>query len=255
MTEQYRTHADKVVDSLAANPSDDVIADESRTLVGSELLDLITRLSHALAAQGVSRGNTVAILAPIAIEAIAIRYAATRLGCVTVLAIGPIPGVPTDLLALARDASTASLRIDVDESDPCVLVATGLEGKRSQCRCVRPAGRPRADARSPATDLHAAALHRPDSRRHRSDRRRSTGAASHIRARDDREHDRREAGHAPRPGRAAARRTPRRDRHREPRPVVAHRDQSYRCRRLTGPPSPTSRPGRAQLSRSSLRCK
>lgn len=125
MTEQYRTHADKVVDSLAANPSDDVIADESRTLVGSELLDLITRLSHALAAQGVSRGNTVAILAPIAIEAIAIRYAATRLGCVTVLAIGPIPGVPTDLLALARDASTASLRIDVDESDPCVLVATG----------------------------------------------------------------------------------------------------------------------------------
>lgn len=166
MTEYYRTHADKVVDALAAHPSDDVISDETRTLTGSEFLDLITRLTHVLAGQGLTRGNTVAILAPITIEAIAVRYAATRLGCVTVLcpdagtperlsvflsrinadvviafpdtalgitpisapivlAIGSIPGVPTDLLALTEDASTDSLRVDIDESYPCVLVATG----------------------------------------------------------------------------------------------------------------------------------
>lgn len=111
--------------------------------------------------------GTVAILAPVAIEAIAVRYAATRLGCVTalcpdagtperlqvflsrihadvviaspdtavgitttsapvVLAMGAIPGVAIDLLAVANDSPTAPLRVHVGVDDTCVLVATGV---------------------------------------------------------------------------------------------------------------------------------
>lgn len=162
---QYRTHADKVMEALSSHPADDVISDETRTFTGAELLELTTRLTHALAARGLSRGDTVAIVAPIAIEAIAIRYAATRLGCVTVLC--PDAGTPErfsvflsrinadavivfpdtaaaitadsaalvlgvgpvdgipDLLVQAESTSTTPLRIDVGADDPCVLVATG----------------------------------------------------------------------------------------------------------------------------------
>ncbi|WP_207837193.1 class I adenylate-forming enzyme family protein [Williamsia soli] len=159
------THADKVMDSLSSRPDEDVISDENRSFTASEFFDLTTRLTHVLAAHGLGRGDTVAVLAPIAIEAIAIRYAATRLGCVTVLC--PDAGTPQrlsvflsrigadaaivfpdtaaafpsgsvsvvlgvgpiegvpDLLTAVGSAPTTPLRVDLGPDEPCVLVATG----------------------------------------------------------------------------------------------------------------------------------
>jgi fatty-acyl-CoA synthase len=58
-------------------------------MTAGELLDLIARLAEVLRVEGAAIGNTVAIVAPITIEALAVRYAAGMLGCATVYCPNP----------------------------------------------------------------------------------------------------------------------------------------------------------------------
>ncbi|WP_168186961.1 AMP-binding protein [Williamsia sp. 1138] len=106
-THEGVTHADKAMDSLSSRPDEDVISDENRSFAASEFFDLTTRLTHVLAAHGLGGGDTVAILTSVAIEAIAIRYAATRLECATVLC--PDAGTPQRLsVFLSRISADAA---------------------------------------------------------------------------------------------------------------------------------------------------
>lgn len=76
-----------LVQQLAVDPNRVIItdADTGRTLTAQQFSDLIAGLAAALDSTGeVARGSVVAIIAPISVEALAVRYAAGLLGCVTV---------------------------------------------------------------------------------------------------------------------------------------------------------------------------
>lgn len=160
-----------LVQRLAVGPDRVIITDAGtgRTVTAGQFSDLVARLAVALdRTNAVARGDTVAIIAPITVEALAVRYAAGLLGCVTVycpdagaparlskfldtigahllilfpetaaalgevsplraFSVGPVPGLPVDLLSTASTVHASRLA-DVaarPASDPCVLVATG----------------------------------------------------------------------------------------------------------------------------------
>ena len=85
------TYLGRLFQALAAD-SDRVVvidADAERSMTAAALVDLITRLAEAFRLVGVTIGNTVAIIAPTTIEALAVRYGAGLLGCVTVYCPNP----------------------------------------------------------------------------------------------------------------------------------------------------------------------
>lgn len=150
--------------TLGADPGRVVAidADTGRHTSAAELAALIGRIAYALREAGVTNGSLVALAAPITVEAIAARYAASMLGAATVycanaadperfvplltalqpdtvivfpetaaaaqtarnaLSVGPVPGVDVDLLTTGPGTVTEIAH--VDPSATCVFVSSG----------------------------------------------------------------------------------------------------------------------------------
>jgi len=92
----FRSHAQRILDHAVAQPTRVLLEDAQRQITACQLDHAVRRMAHRLAAEGVQAGGVVALAAPVPIEAIVARYAATLLGCITTLC--PSSTVP-DLLA------------------------------------------------------------------------------------------------------------------------------------------------------------
>jgi fatty-acyl-CoA synthase len=93
--EPFRSFAERIVAHAEAQPDRVLISEPGRALTAGEFAGLVARLARALEASGLGRGMRVAILATISPEALAVRYAAATLGCVTVFC--PNTGDPSRL--------------------------------------------------------------------------------------------------------------------------------------------------------------
>ncbi|WP_078888466.1 AMP-binding protein [Streptomyces sclerotialus] len=77
----FRTYVEDNLDALAADPGRELLVHGDRRLTAGQFCDLVHRMAHAMAAQGVERGTTVTLLSGNLPEAIAARYAANLVGC------------------------------------------------------------------------------------------------------------------------------------------------------------------------------
>ena len=93
--ETFRSFAERIVGHAEAQPDRILISEPGRALRAGEFAGLVARLARALEASGLDRGMRMAILATISPEALAVRYAAATLGCVTVFC--PNTGDPSRL--------------------------------------------------------------------------------------------------------------------------------------------------------------
>jgi fatty-acyl-CoA synthase len=91
----FRSFAERIVGHAEAQPDRVLIGGPGRALTAGEFAGLVARLARALETSGLGRGTRVAILATISAEALAVRYAAATLGCVTVFC--PNTGDPSRL--------------------------------------------------------------------------------------------------------------------------------------------------------------
>lgn len=80
-TRQFRTHVERNLDVLGAEPGRTAVLHEDRRFSAGELRGLVYRMARALLAQGVRRGQVVTLLSGNLPETIAARYAANLLGC------------------------------------------------------------------------------------------------------------------------------------------------------------------------------
>lgn len=161
------TYLDSLFRILDAEPDREVLvdADTGRTVTATEFIELVERLAEALRVSGgVSARDLVAIVAPITVEGLAVRYAAAHLGCATVycpdadrperlsvfldridadllivfpetpargvrfrhvVSVGTVAGVDVDLAAVDVAQWRRRVPTVVAASDRCVLVATG----------------------------------------------------------------------------------------------------------------------------------
>ncbi|MFJ8948696.1 AMP-binding protein [Streptomyces sp. NPDC102384] len=80
-SEPFRTFIEDNLAALAAHPDREVLVYEDRRLTAGQFNDLVHRMAHAIAAQGVTRESTVTLLSGNLPETIAARYAANLVGC------------------------------------------------------------------------------------------------------------------------------------------------------------------------------
>ncbi|MEU9480417.1 AMP-binding protein [Streptomyces sp. NPDC048191] len=106
----FRTEAEQILDTLTMNPERVTLVHQHRRLTASELLGLTHRLAWALDAQGIERGHTVTLLTDNLPEAIAVRYAASLLGCRLTQLYGKLP--TSTQAAMARDVETHTFITD-----------------------------------------------------------------------------------------------------------------------------------------------
>ena len=96
----FRSHAQRILDHAVAQPTRVVLEDARRQITGRQLDHAVRGVAHRFAAEGVQAGCVVALAAPVSIEAIVARYAATLLGCITTLC--PNSTVPDRLADFLR---------------------------------------------------------------------------------------------------------------------------------------------------------
>lgn len=77
----FRPYVEDNLDALEAHPDREILVYGDRRLTAGQFRDLVHRMAHAIAAQGVERGTTVTLLSGNLPEAIAVRYAANLAGC------------------------------------------------------------------------------------------------------------------------------------------------------------------------------
>lgn len=85
----FRSHAELVMDAAAAAGQDVLITDDHRSISGLDFVADVQRLARDLRQRGYGRGCTVGIAAGITIDALAVRYAACLAGCTTVFCPEP----------------------------------------------------------------------------------------------------------------------------------------------------------------------
>ncbi|WP_371680802.1 AMP-binding protein [Streptomyces sp. NBC_01276] len=109
-TEHFHSHVEEILDALAKEPGREALVHRDRRVSAGELRGLVHGMARALRAQGVTRGQTVTLLAGNLPETIAARYAAGLLGCaVNHLYAGLSADVHADIL---RDVETRALIVD-----------------------------------------------------------------------------------------------------------------------------------------------
>lgn len=77
----FRTEVEQILDTLTTDPGRDALVHQHRRITAGELRELTHRLAWELHAQGIDRRRTVTLLTGNLPEAIAVRYAASLLGC------------------------------------------------------------------------------------------------------------------------------------------------------------------------------
>ncbi|AZG44565.1 class I adenylate-forming enzyme family protein [Gordonia insulae] len=157
---EFRTHAQLILDRLDEAGDLMVCADATRRCTADEFAREIRSFRHTLAARGVKRGELVALIAPNTVTALAVRFAASLTGAVTVVCPGADSpdrlnaflsgldpatvvvfeaGAAADITAVAADriwdatdpmpdlcaAEDPAAEVSVRADDPCILVATG----------------------------------------------------------------------------------------------------------------------------------
>ncbi len=126
----FRSHAQRILDHAVAQPTRVVLQDGQRQITARQLDHAVRGMAHRFAAEGVQAGCVVALAAPVSIEAIVARYAATLLGCITTLC--PNPTVPdrlaeflqlveADVLICFPGARTAAEAASVQAGMPALL--------------------------------------------------------------------------------------------------------------------------------------
>src|SRR6201999_3133805 len=84
-----------------------MLHDRHRVLRGAQFRRGVANAALDLLARGVVPGSTVALAAPITIEAVLVRYAAARLGCATVVC--PNAADPARLHPFLADVAATDL--------------------------------------------------------------------------------------------------------------------------------------------------
>jgi fatty-acyl-CoA synthase len=114
---------DRVLQRARTGPGDELLVEGDRRVTAGAFAELVERLAGGLRRAGVSPRDRVAIVPTIGIDAIAVRYAALRLGCVA--AFCPNTGV-AGRLARFVDAMGADALV--------VFKQTAAAAEEAQCR-------------------------------------------------------------------------------------------------------------------------
>ncbi|MDH6119740.1 fatty-acyl-CoA synthase [Kitasatospora sp. GAS204A] len=77
----FRTEVQEILDVLGAAPERETLVHQGRRITAGELRDLVYRLAWALRVEGLRRGDTVTLLSGNLPQTLAVRYAASLLGC------------------------------------------------------------------------------------------------------------------------------------------------------------------------------
>src|ERR1700735_4724558 len=100
MTVTASSYIDSLVSVLRGAPARTVLRSAGTGTTGAELLAATYRYARVLDAQGVGRGDLVALLAPNRPEALAVRYAAHLIGAAaTYLSAPPAAGTRAKMIA------------------------------------------------------------------------------------------------------------------------------------------------------------
>ena len=88
----YLSPTAQLLARAAADPDRQLVSDRTRTFTSGEFVALVHRLARALRRQGIDDHSRLALLAPVAVESLALRHAAWLLGGATCYC--PRPGSP-----------------------------------------------------------------------------------------------------------------------------------------------------------------
>jgi fatty-acyl-CoA synthase len=97
----------RVLDRALTEPGREAIVQDGTRLTAAQLSERVHGFAATLAAAGLGPGDRVAIVPTISIDAVAVRYAAALLACVTVLC--PNTGVPGRLARFVGDTGARAL--------------------------------------------------------------------------------------------------------------------------------------------------
>ena len=82
---RFRSHVELILDGGDRDPGQVMLTDRKRSLTVEQFRRGVRNAAVDLLDRGVTRGRTVALAAPISLEAVLVRYAAGLLGCATVM--------------------------------------------------------------------------------------------------------------------------------------------------------------------------
>lgn len=111
----YRSYIDNVEARLRRDAGQIVLIDDHGEHGGGDLLRLIVRFAQVLAARGIGPGHRVGLLAPLTVEAVAMRLAVARLGAAAVFC--PDAGSPDRLAVFLSRAAVTTLIVWPDTVD------------------------------------------------------------------------------------------------------------------------------------------
>lgn len=131
-SEPFRTFIEDNLAALAAHPDREVLVYEDRRLTAGQFNDLVHRMAHAIAAQGVTRESTVTLLSGNLPETIAARYAANLVGCRVNHLYNKLSADVQ--AAIVQDVETQVLIVDPYYADRAVEIIECARAARSRAR-------------------------------------------------------------------------------------------------------------------------
>jgi acyl-CoA synthetase (AMP-forming)/AMP-acid ligase II len=134
--DEATTYVHRVLARAVEAPAAEILRDTHQVLTAAEFAALVAQLARALEARGLGHGDRIAILAPPSCAAVAIRYAAGVLGCVSMFCPNRGPQAfahfldvvdPAVLVVFAQTAPAARyVRVPVVSADELLSAARGL---------------------------------------------------------------------------------------------------------------------------------
>ncbi|MEU7040566.1 AMP-binding protein [Streptomyces varsoviensis] len=106
----FRSYVEDILEALTDAPEREALVHEERRISAGELTGLVHRMARALAALGVTRGQTVTLLSGNLPETVAARYAAGLLGCRVNHLYNKLSA--ESQAAIVRDVETRALIVD-----------------------------------------------------------------------------------------------------------------------------------------------
>ncbi|MFH8980637.1 AMP-binding protein [Streptomyces varsoviensis] len=106
----FRSYVEDILEALTDAPEREALVHDERRISAGELTGLVHRMARALAALGVTRGQTVTLLSGNLPETVAARYAAGLLGCRVNHLYNKLSA--ESQAAIVRDVETRALIVD-----------------------------------------------------------------------------------------------------------------------------------------------